>query len=36
VALATKKPGQKVDVVVRHQDGNKDTLQVTLGEFPGG
>jgi putative serine protease PepD len=35
VVLATRKPGQKVDVVVRHQDGKKQTLQVTLGEFPG-
>jgi S1-C subfamily serine protease len=35
VVLATRKPGQKVTVVVRHQDGNKATLQVTLGEFPG-
>jgi S1-C subfamily serine protease len=36
VALATLKPGQKAKVAVRHQDGNKDTLEVTLGEFPGG
>jgi putative serine protease PepD len=36
VVLATRKPGQKVSVVVRHQNGEKDTLQVTLGEFPGG
>jgi putative serine protease PepD len=35
VVLATRKPNQKVDIVVRHQDGNKETLQVTLGEFPG-
>jgi S1-C subfamily serine protease len=35
VVLATRKPGEKVDVVVRHQDGKKQTLQVTLGEFPG-
>jgi S1-C subfamily serine protease len=35
VVLATRKPGQKVPVVVRHQDGRKETLQVTLGEFPG-
>jgi putative serine protease PepD len=34
VVLATRKPGQKVSVVVRHQDGQKATLQVTLGEFP--
>jgi hypothetical protein len=35
VVLATRKPSQKVAVVVRHQDGKKETLQVTLGEYPG-
>ncbi|MCW2976382.1 MAG: hypothetical protein JWM06_1663 [Actinomycetia bacterium] len=34
--LATLKPGQKVAVVIRHQDGKKATLQVTLGQYPGG
>ena len=33
--LAELKPGQQVPVVVRHQDGTKATLQVTLGTFPG-
>jgi S1-C subfamily serine protease len=33
--LATLKPGQKVNVVVRHQDGKKATLHVTLGQYPG-
>jgi putative serine protease PepD len=36
VLLATLKPGQKVSIVVRHQDGKKETLQVTLGQYPGG
>jgi S1-C subfamily serine protease len=36
VILATRKPGQKVEVVVRHQDGKTEKLLVTLGEFPGG
>jgi S1-C subfamily serine protease len=34
VVLATRKPGEKVPVVVRHQGGKKETLQVTLGEYP--
>jgi putative serine protease PepD len=29
------KPGQQVSVVVKHQDGGKATLQVTLGTYPG-
>jgi putative serine protease PepD len=33
--LADLKPGQKVPVVVRHQNGNKATLHVTLGKLPG-
>jgi S1-C subfamily serine protease len=33
--LAELKPGQKVPVVVTHQDGAKATLQVTLGTYPG-
>jgi S1-C subfamily serine protease len=34
--LATLKPGQKVPVEIRHQDGKKATLEVTLGQYPGG
>ena len=34
--LATLKPGKTVPVVVRHQNGKKATLQVTLGNYPGG
>jgi putative serine protease PepD len=34
-ALAELKPGRKVAVVVRHQNGEKTTLQVTLGTYPG-
>jgi putative serine protease PepD len=34
--LATLKPGKTVPVVVRHQNGKKTTLQVTLGNYPGG
>jgi putative serine protease PepD len=34
-ALAELKPGQKVAVVVRHQNGTKTTLQATLGTYPG-
>ncbi|WP_066372900.1 S1C family serine protease [Herbidospora mongoliensis] len=34
--LATLKPGQKVPVAVQHSDGTKTTVQVTLGELPGG
>jgi S1-C subfamily serine protease len=33
--LAELKPGQTVPVVVRHQNGAKATLRVTLGTFPG-
>jgi putative serine protease PepD len=33
--LATLKPGETVRVVVRHQNGKKTTLQVTLGTYPG-
>jgi len=33
--LADLKPGQKVPVVVRHQNGSKATLHVTLGSLPG-
>ncbi len=33
--LATLKPGQKVSVVVKHQNGAKSTVQVTLGTYPG-
>jgi len=34
--LATLKPGKTVPVAVRHQDGKKATVQVTLGTYPGG
>jgi S1-C subfamily serine protease len=33
--LAGLKPGQKVPVVVKHQNGTKTTLQVTLATYPG-
>ena len=33
--LATLKPGKTVPVVVRHQNGKKATVQVTLGTYPG-
>jgi S1-C subfamily serine protease len=33
--LAGLKPGRKVSVVVRHQNGMRTTLHVTLGSFPG-
>jgi S1-C subfamily serine protease len=33
--LATLEPGQKVRVVVRHQNGSKATLLVKLGSLPG-
>jgi S1-C subfamily serine protease len=33
--LADLKPGRKVRVGVRHQNGRKATLDVTLGSFPG-
>jgi S1-C subfamily serine protease len=32
--LAELKPGQKVSVVLKHQDGRHATLQVTLGTYP--
>jgi putative serine protease PepD len=34
-ALATLKPGQKVTLVVERQNGTRQTLQVTLGQYPG-
>jgi putative serine protease PepD len=34
--LAELKPGEKARVVVRHQNGTKTTLNVTLGTYPGG
>jgi putative serine protease PepD len=33
--LAELKPGQRVRIVVEHQNGAKTTLQVTLGTYPG-
>jgi putative serine protease PepD len=33
--LAGLKPGQRVSVVVTHQNGAKRTLQVTVGTYPG-
>ena len=33
--LATLKPGKTVPVVVRHQNGKKTTVQLTLGTYPG-
>jgi putative serine protease PepD len=33
--LAELKPGQKVPVVVRHQNGKETSLHVTLGTYPG-
>jgi S1-C subfamily serine protease len=33
--LAELKPGDKVQIVVRHQNGAKATVQVTLGTLPG-
>ena len=33
--LAELKPGRKVSVVIRHQNGAKSTVQVTLGTYPG-
>jgi len=33
--LATLKPGRRVPVVVRTQNGAKKTLEVTLGTYPG-
>jgi putative serine protease PepD len=35
-ALAAKKPGQTVTLSIRGQDGSKRSVQVTLGQFPGG
>jgi putative serine protease PepD len=35
-ALAGLKPGQTVKVVVVHQGGKSATLDLTLGEYPGG
>ncbi|NED52020.1 PDZ domain-containing protein, partial [Micromonospora aurantiaca] len=34
--LANLKPGDTVKVEVQKQDGSKKTVQVTLGELPGG
>ena len=34
--LSQLKPGQSVKVVVQSQDGSKRTVQVTLGQYPGG
>jgi S1-C subfamily serine protease len=36
VTLAVLNPGQKVKVALEHQDGGKATVEVTLGEYPGG
>jgi putative serine protease PepD len=33
-ALASHKPGDRIPVKVRHQDGSTETLQVTLGRLP--
>ena len=33
--LAELKPGQRVPVVVKHQTGQKTTLHVSLGTYPG-
>jgi putative serine protease PepD len=33
--LGNLKPGQKVSVEIRRQDGKKQTVQVTLGQLPG-
>jgi S1-C subfamily serine protease len=35
-ALAGLKPGQTVKVTVAHQSGKTETLNLTLGEYPGG
>ena len=35
-ALAELRPGQKIRVVVKLQDGATRALQVTLGMYPGG
>jgi S1-C subfamily serine protease len=35
-ALASKKPGQTVTLSILGQDGSKRSVQVTLGQFPGG
>jgi len=34
--LAGLKPGQTVKVELAHQDGSKSSVEVTLGQFPGG
>jgi putative serine protease PepD len=34
-ALAGLKPGKTVTIVVRHPDGRRETVKVTLGEYPG-
>jgi len=33
--LAELKPGQKVPIVVKHQNGANSTFHVTLGTYPG-
>jgi putative serine protease PepD len=33
--LATLRPGQTVTIVVRHENGEKATMRVTLGAYPG-
>jgi putative serine protease PepD len=33
--LATLRPGQTVPIVVRHENGEKATMRVTLGAYPG-
>jgi putative serine protease PepD len=35
VVLAGLQPGQKVAVVIEHANGNRSTVQVTLGQIPG-
>jgi S1-C subfamily serine protease len=35
-ALAAKKPGETVTLSILGQDGRKRSVQVTLGQFPGG
>jgi putative serine protease PepD len=34
--LAAKKPGQTVALSIVGQDGSKRSVQVTLGQYPGG
>jgi S1-C subfamily serine protease len=36
VALANHKPGDRIQVRVRHQDGRSEAVEVTLGELPSG